>query len=143
MGLDMYLSARRYMWYNEDELGAMVAQAFPEIKNRRVKEVIVEAMYWRKANAIHKWFVDNVQAGTDDCGTYPVSRDQLEELRQLILKVLDTRNATLLPPAAGFFFGGVAADDYYWSTLRETADSLDSVLTDLSNHWVFNYNSSW
>ena len=23
---------------------------------------------WRKANAIHKWFVDNVQDGVDDCG---------------------------------------------------------------------------
>ena len=36
--------------------------------------------YWRKANQVHKWFVDNVQDGDDDCGTYPVTREQLEEL---------------------------------------------------------------
>ena len=36
--------------------------------------------YWRKANHIHKWFVDNVQDGEDDCGNYEVSQEQLEEL---------------------------------------------------------------
>ena len=28
-----------------------------------------EVGYWRKANAIHGWFVRNVQNGKDDCGT--------------------------------------------------------------------------
>ncbi len=49
-------------------------------------------MYWRKANHIHKWFVDNVQEGNDDCGTYDVSIEQLTELRDLCKKVLDTAN---------------------------------------------------
>ncbi len=40
----------------------------------------VEVGYWRKANAIHKWFVDNVQDGEDDCGYYEVDREQLEQL---------------------------------------------------------------
>ena len=57
MGLDMYLSRR--------------------LKDNTEHEV----MYWRKANAIHKWFVDNVQGGEDDCREYPVSNDQLIELR--------------------------------------------------------------
>ena len=39
-----------------------------------------EVGYWRKANAIHKWFVDNVQNGEDDCGDYSVSKELLEEL---------------------------------------------------------------
>lgn len=36
--------------------------------------------YWRKANAIHSWMVNNVQDGVDDCGYYRVYREQIEEL---------------------------------------------------------------
>ena len=144
MGLDMYLNAKRFLWHNEETLSATVAQAFPEIKDRRVKEVIVEAMYWRKSNQIHKWFVDNVQEGVDDCGNYDVSRDKLEELRQLILKVLDTKDTTLLPPQEGFFFGSNKVDQYYWEDLRDTAEKLDKVLTDFPlENWYFEYHSSW
>ncbi len=28
-----------------------------------------EVLYWRKANAIHQWFVENVQGGEDHFGT--------------------------------------------------------------------------
>lgn len=44
------------------------------------KSIIEEIGYWRKANAIHKWFVDNIQDGEDDCGYYEVASEQLEEL---------------------------------------------------------------
>ena len=44
------------------------------------KSIIEEVGYWRKANAIHKWFVDNIQDGEDDCGYYEVAPEQLEEL---------------------------------------------------------------
>jgi hypothetical protein len=37
-------------------------------------------MYWRKANQIHRWFVDNVQEGNDDCKEYYVDEDTLQEL---------------------------------------------------------------
>lgn len=44
---------------------------------------------WRKANAIHNWFVQNVQHGVDDCGEYVISRGDLEELRRVCQKILD------------------------------------------------------
>jgi hypothetical protein len=44
--------------------------------------------YWRKANQVHRWFVENVQDGVDDCGRYEVTRDQLEELRTKCILVL-------------------------------------------------------
>ena len=50
----------------------------------------ISVMYWRKANAIHKWFVDNVQEGRDECQTSYVSREQLEELRDACKKVLNS-----------------------------------------------------
>lgn len=36
--------------------------------------------YWRKANQIHNWFVENVHGGIDDCGTYEVTEAQLVNL---------------------------------------------------------------
>ena len=52
--------------------------------------------YWRKANAIHSWFVQNVQDGVDNCETYQVTREQLEELVkacQTVLAKVQTENA--------------------------------------------------
>jgi hypothetical protein len=143
MGLDMYLNAKRFIWYNEEELADTVARVFPELKGRQVKEVIVEAMYWRKANAIHKWFVDNVQEGTDDCGRYWVSREKLQELRDLVQSVLASRDASALPPQAGFFFGSTDVDDWYWQDMESTLEGLDQVLEDFPDKWDFEYHSSW
>jgi len=143
MGLDMYLNAKRFIWFNEEELAETVAAVFPELKGRRVKEIIVEAMYWRKANAIHKWFVDNVQEGEDNCEEYWVSREQLAELRDLVKDALDRRDSDQLPPQAGFFFGSSDVDDWYWDDLQSTADGLDKVLADFPERWDFYYRSSW
>lgn len=52
-------------------------------KGRKNSDSWDEVAYWRKANQIHKWFVDNVQKGEDDCGYYKVSKKKLEELRDL------------------------------------------------------------
>lgn len=52
------------------------------IRNRK-KEIA----YWRKANMIHKWFVDNVQKGNDDCKEYKITKEHLEELLKLSKEV--------------------------------------------------------
>ena len=51
-----------------------------------------ECHYWRKANAIHNFFVENVQDGNDDCGTYNVPKSAIEDLAErcdLVLQLLD------------------------------------------------------
>lgn len=148
MGLDMYLNAKRYLWtFPEDGEDAVAAKAIAELlglTGKRVKQVEAEAMYWRKANAIHKWFVDNVQEGTDDCGNYAVSKEQLEELRELILQAIETKNSSLLPPTSGFFFGSDKVDDYYWDDLSTTASGIAKMLEDFpSEQWEYEYHSSW
>lgn len=148
MGLDMYLNAKRYLWtFPEDGEDAVAAKAIAELlglTGKRVKQVEAEAMYWRKANAIHKWFVDNVQEGTDDCGNYAVSKEQLEELRELILEAIETKDSSLLPPTSGFFFGSDKVDDYYWDDLSTTASGIAKMLEDFpSEQWEFEYHSSW
>lgn len=153
MGLDMYLNAKRYVskYFNKDdgEIAENIAEMFPELaafagEEAVVKEVIIRAGYWRKANQIHKWFVDNVQNYVDDCDTYDVSREQLEELKKLCMQVIDFRHlaADKLPPQSGFFFGSDKVDDYYFEDLQQTVDIIDKCLA-LPTSWEFQYSSSW
>ncbi len=75
-----------------------------------MSEIVEEVMYWRKANHIHGWFVDNVQQGRDECQESYVETDQLKELRDLCKKVLETKNTDLFPLTAGFFFVSTDVD---------------------------------
>jgi len=150
MGLDMYLTAERYLGFS-DKLAEKVKEnlifsGIPELEHMEIKRLVYEAIYWRKANAIHKWFVDNVQEGKDDCGRYYVSKENLIGLRDLCKRVLqDKDNAqTLLPPETGFFFGGTEIDQYYFDDINHTIESIEKLLAmsfidDLS----FEYHSSW
>lgn len=148
MGLDMYLNAERYIskyFDAEDEGRAQkIQEMFPELKNAQVTRVRAEVGYWRKANAIHKWFVDNVQDGNDDCGDYYVPREKLKELLELVEQVLNQKdNASMaLPPAAGFFFGSTEIDDYYFEDLKHTANVLKEALA-MDDKLTFYYHSSW
>ena len=156
MGLDMYLSAKRYMskHFNEGdtERAEAIQKLFPELAGRQgrwgdaspVKEVSIEAGYWRKANAIHDWFVKNVQGGEDECKPHYVSRDQLQELRDCCQEVLNDRALAreLLPPASGFFFGSTEVDEYYFEDLKQTIRIIDEAL-ELPESWDFEYCSSW
>jgi hypothetical protein len=58
------------------------------IQTDRISAVEEEVMYWRKANHIHAWFVQNVQNGQDDCKEYFVDFDQIFELLVLCKKVI-------------------------------------------------------
>ena len=49
---------------------------------------LTEVAYWRKANAIHGWFVNNVQNGVDKCQKSPVTRQQLNELLSVCHEVI-------------------------------------------------------
>lgn len=152
MGLDMYVVGKRFLWdFNDDsQIIESVSKLFPEIGNNRVKQIEAEFMYWRKANAIHKWFVDNVQEGNDDCGEYYLTEENLVSLRDTCRAVLEDRSqaATLLPAQGGFFFGNTDYDDGYFDDVERTLDWLNTILfvnkfdTKLQN-WTLYYQSSW
>ena len=156
MGLDMYLKAKRFLWGMKDhpdhKIATDVSAMFPELTARvrfgndepRVNEIVAEALYWRKANAIHAWFVKNVQNDVDDCGNYYVDRDQLQALRDLCKEVLadQSKASELLPSQSGFFFGGVDYDEWYFADLERTVKEIDEVLAWPAD-WEFEYLSSW
>lgn len=66
-----------------------------EKKEYPFKSLKEEVGYWRKANQIHNWFVQNVQNMVDDCGVYEVSEEQLKELLDVCRKVLTA--CTMVP----------------------------------------------
>ena len=101
MGLDMYLSYRRNLdGIPETIQHAMRKQAYTDryphlaehfTKTGELDDIIdyraekgdpyeEELMYWRKANAIHKFFVDNAANGVDDCQPVQVTIDVLKDL---------------------------------------------------------------
>ena len=156
MGLDMYLSAKRYISNHlnegDSERAEAIQKLFPELAELKgrwgdaspVKEVTIDAGYWRKANQIHDWFVKNVQGGEDECRPHYVSREQLQELKEICQQVIEDKSLarTLLPTSSGFFFGSTDYSDYYYDDLADTISIVDRCLA-LPNCWEFEYRSSW
>ena len=165
MGLDMYLSARKYInkidWskldHNSDvDYAEATIPQWNEIVNvaglshvANVNDIYgvnvsVNCAYWRKVNAVHNWFVQNVQNGEDDCGEYYVSKDKIKELLTTARQCLFNKDPNLLPPQAGFFFGSTDIDEWYWHGIKDTIKQLKR-LTELPDfdELSFYYQSSW
>lgn len=153
MGLDMYLHAEQYSsgyeWSKPDEkatVAAIVAatgiQPFVDPRTPSVT-VTFTVGYWRKANAIHNWFVSQLAAGVDECQRIEVSRDNVQTLKDLCLAVLSGELApAALPPVAGFFFGSTEIDDGYRDDLARTVEVCDRALALPPGIGLF-YRASW
>lgn len=156
MGLDMYLKGKRYVSKMSYELDVplttpehdRLAALYPELDNDMIYgyEVSRVIAYWRKANQIHQWFVDNVQDGNDNCSEYYVSRGDLEELRDLCKQVLANKDSAddVLPTQPGFFFGDTDYNECYYGDLEYTVDVITKLLADdRLKDCDFYYQSSW
>jgi hypothetical protein len=156
MGLDMYLSKKTYVkqWEHQGDDSFKVevtkkGEPVSHIKPERISYIEEEIGYWRKSNQIHNWFVQNVQNGTDDCGSYFVGKEQLEELLELCKQVLANHKLAeeLLPAQGGFFFGSTDYDEYYYDDLTHTVQIIESLLSEQNERGYINgdiyYQSSW
>ena len=149
MGLDMYLNKRTYVQYwehnGDDNYEVKVTKGGKptKIDPKKVKYIIEEAGYWRKQNQIHRWFVENVQKGVDNCGEYYVDIDDLKTLLDLCEKVKADHSLAeeLLPSASGFFFGGTEYDEWYYNGIDNTIEILKEALEDERGDYY--YSSSW
>lgn len=154
MGLDMYLSTKRYMskYFDAADVDRIkqVNDIFGVIgiedEDYGAEEVKFRVAYWRKANAIHDWFVRNCQDGRDECQEAWVSREQLQELIDLCKQVIadPSKAEDLLPTRSGFFFGDTAYDDWYLGQLEYTVERFEKILADPAFAKAdFYYQSSW
>lgn len=89
MGLDMYLRRKHCLYGEELEDIVIKGKLKDKIKKDNIVNITEEILYWRKANHIHQWFVNNVQDGNDNCKEYYVSEKQLEKLLEICKKVRD------------------------------------------------------
>ena len=150
MGLDMYLDKRTYVkqWDHIEETKQYKVEVTrggepTNIDPNKVKYIIEEAGYWRKANAIHKWFVDNCQDGVDDCRDAYVGFKELQTLLDLCrIVIIDKSKAEqLLPSTSGFFFGNTEYDEWYYNDIQNTIEILEKALEDKDGEYY--YSSSW
>jgi hypothetical protein len=150
MGLDMYLIKKTYVknWAHKEDKHRVVVtlndQTRLDIKPERVTYVDEEVMYWRKVNAVHAWFVENVQDGIDECQESRVTIEQLDELATICEKVIRDKNPELLPASSGFFFGSTDYDEYYYQEVEETAKVLrEEIRNNQEEYPEYFYQASW
>jgi hypothetical protein len=112
MGLDMYLMQRIR-------------------KEEHIEDTDIELVYWRKANAIHKFFTD-INDQYDSCESIEVTKDMLGMLLDRCTMVLEDRSRAdeLLPTTSGFFFGSTQYDEWYFKKLEDTIRDITPILSD-------------
>jgi hypothetical protein len=159
MGLDMYLRFRKsvsgYDFAGSDRtaydallsaagLTGLATEASPHAS------IEVTVMYWRKANAIHGWFVNELAGGEDECQEIGVTRENLISLRALCEEVALQPSVAgeVLPPTEGFFFGSDVVDEYYLESMKDTAREITDLLEKLPEEgegwdWSLTYQASW
>ncbi len=157
MGLDMYLYLEKYesncSWENNKK---KVEEFYPqELKdlgeriferNFMSKETSYQVAYWRKANAIHEFFLNGEE---DKCQKIYVSIDRLQELVDLCKSVI--ANPSLaehdLPTKKGFFFGSQEYDEGYFQDLKDTIEQVEPIIEffkdEHSENYVCYYRASW
>mgnify|MGYP003334061617 CR=1 FL=1 len=160
MGLDMYLNRESSFWnqFEKTDDGELITH-IPECKitcngeslyEGNPKRIIEEVGYWRKANAIHGWFMQH-EGWNDESQSVIIPLNSLKELRNICLTVLNEKSLAeqFLPVTQGFFFGSYEYDDWYFEELQETVKIIDKIIEfeesgkNLSDSSWYEYQASW
>lgn len=91
MGLDMNLYRERYFGYGSGEKAKQIKEIVGEkIDKDFCESVFVKSSvaYWRKANQIHRYFVDVIGDGIDNCEPIYVSKEELEKLLKICKEIM-------------------------------------------------------
>lgn len=159
MGLDMYIFKTKRTAHTIKELSDLDRNPKPgdaaiaefEPLNQPYAEtmpdhytIFKQVAYWRKFNALHQWFVTNVQSGIDRCDLHELDQDVLRKCHDTLEEAFYKKNAFVLPPTQGFFWGSTEVDDYYWSNVEEAIQTISNLIddTDWATERLF-YQSSW
>lgn len=144
----MFLFGKYHFFQKEDKgiLRKVIKKINSTLIEFPISSISFELLYWRKDNAIHNWFVTNVQNGVNDCGEYPVSKENFMDLLETINRVLadNTLAKKLLPTLNGCFYGSIDYDSNYFKSLLETKVIIEKILlTKLYEELSIIYTSSY
>ena len=97
---------------------------------------------FRKHNNIHKWFVNNIQNGVDDCGRYEVSLSKIKELKELCEKIMSF--VTKEAPAPKFITDADGNEHEVWQVdnYTITEEGLEFVKENLPTNDGFFFGST-
>jgi len=134
MGLDMYLSGRKYIG------GSLQRnEPFYEEDGKFVDSMTLELGYWRKHRKLHGYIVGTFAEGKDKCQEISLKVEDLRKIAKAIIK-------NDLPYTKGFFFGNDGIDEEEEACREETAQQFDDAARWLEGgDWkrsVF-YRASW
>ena len=153
MGLDMYLDKETYSGSRWDTVNGKCeltvtrnegdVEKLTGIKVSRINSIRESMGYWRKANAIHAWFVEKSEM-EDNCQEFEVSYDDIKELHDLCVEVRDdpSKAEELLPTQCGFFFGDTGYGEAYFQDLHDTIQICKDCMNEPKNSY-FIYRASW
>jgi hypothetical protein len=108
-------------------------------------DIRYEVGYFRKNDRIHKWFVNNVQDGIDNCAEYLVLYEDhllpLKEICTSILKMKDNDEDVeeIEDLIEEELPGNVHIDEYFYEDLRKMVD----IVNNASEDDEYYYSSSW
>jgi hypothetical protein len=145
MGLDMTLLRKTYIKGENYNITVERKEAEgSHVNPERIFYIVEEIHYWRKANQIHNWFVNNLPEGVENCYPNHVERCNLEQLLQECKRVLENKELApkVLPTVEGFFFGSTEYDDDYFKDLEGTVNMLENILSE-GPDCVFQYLPWW
>ena len=144
MGLDMYIFEYKKGYGPADAQKVFEDDAIGW--NERGAKVAIfckEVVYWRKANSIHRWFVENVQNNVDDCEEHLLTKDNIIQLLALVKKAISTKDMKILPPQSGFFFGNTEDFIWWFNDMNDTKEYLTKLLDMWDENNTYYYHSSW
>lgn len=128
MGLDMYL-----MRANKEEAKGWENLVADERISIMDQNPWTEVCYWRKANQIRNWIVENCGYPADgNCEEVEITKENLEALIDTCRKVVDNPKLAneLLPCSTGFFFGSQEYDKWYFEDLKNTIATCENIIHD-------------
>lgn len=162
MGLDMYFYERHWLEPQKNKRGNLVKPSFSiptqmygkgRKRFEHVSYITCKVGYFRKANAIHKYFLD--RCGYSDSFDDVNGRDlfpsvvDILELKEICLQLLGLTGKKfkemakeLLPTAEGFFWGSLEYDRWYRRDLREFVKMVNKLHLHDPNVTVI-YNADW
>jgi len=132
MGLDMYLSAKKYFYSTdtnplESAIAELVGVSAP------VQYVSFRAMYWRKCHRVNEWFID-ILSDRDVLQECEIERENLEDLLLQCKLSLEGKPCCF-------------DDEGDPSDLKEemeiTVKGLEKCLKDFPSDYWFTYQASW